>query len=73
MAAIKSYGYIVKAPKRMIKQVKKDMQDKRCRINWRNFSLGNMFYTDNGDYQVSMAEHGDREIWFDYQYMTAVE
>lgn len=72
MAAIKSYGYMVKAPKRMIKQVKKDMQDKRCRINWRNFSLGNMFYTDNGDYQVSMAEHGDREIWFSHPYMGEV-
>lgn len=72
MATIKSYGYTVKAPKRMAKQIKKDMQDRGCRINWFNFSLGNMFYTDNGAYQVSMADHAEKEIWFAHPYMAAV-
>ena len=72
MMTIKSYGYTVSAPKRMIKQIKKDMQDKWCHINWFNFSIGNIFYTDNGDYQVSMADHKNRIIWFGYPYMTAI-
>lgn len=73
MATIKSYGYKVKAPKRMIKQIKKDMQDKRYCINWFNFSIGNIFYTGNGDYQVSMANHKNKEIWFDHPYMAEVQ
>ena len=73
MAKIKLYGYTVKAPKRMIKQIKKDKQDKRCRINWFNFSVGNIFYTDNGSYQVSMADHQNKQIWFDHPFMTEVE
>ena len=48
MKTIKSYGYTVTAPKRMVKQIKKDMLDKKLHINWFNFSLGNIFYTDNG-------------------------
>lgn len=73
MSTTKLYGYTVSAPKRMVKQIKKDMQDKRHYINWFNFSLGNIFYTDNGDYQVSMVNHSNKIIWFDHQYMTAVE
>ena len=56
MKAIKSYGYTVKAPKRMLKEVKKNMQDKRCCINWFNFFVGDMFYTDNGNYRVNIAD-----------------
>ena len=73
MKVIKSYGYTVKAPKRMTKQIKKDMQDKRCRINWFNFSLGNIFYTDNGNYQVSMVDHKNKIILFDHPYMSLIE
>ena len=62
----KLFGYTVSAPKRMIKQIKKDRQDKSCRINWFNFSIGNIFYTDNGDYQVSMADHKNKIIWFSH-------
>lgn len=69
----KLYGYTVSAPKRMIKQIKKDRQDKRCRINWFNFSTGNIFYTDNGDYQVSIADHKNKIIWFSRPYMKAID
>lgn len=72
MKTIKSYGYTVTAPKRMIKEIKKNMQDKKSNINWFNFSLGNMFYTDNGNYQVSMAAHADKIIWFDHPYMKPI-
>ena len=64
MKTIKSYGYTVKAPKRMLKEVKKNMQDKRCCINWFNFFMGDMFYTDNGDYRVNIADHENRTIQF---------
>lgn len=73
MKTIKSYGYMVTAPKRMMKEIKKNMQDKESHINWFNFSLGDMFYTDNGNYQVSMEAHADKIIWFDHPYMKAVD
>lgn len=73
MATIKSYGYMVTAPKRMIKEIKKNMQDKKSHINWFNFSLGNMFYTGNGDYQVSMVNHKDKIICFDYPCMKPID
>ena len=57
METLKSYGYTVSAPKRMLKVVKKNMQDKRSCINWFNFFVGDIFYTDNGDYQVVIADH----------------
>lgn len=66
MATIKSYGYIVKAPKRMMKEIKKNMQDKKSHINWFNFFLGDMYYTDNGDYQVGMVNHKKKIICFSH-------
>lgn len=69
MATIRSYGYIVKAPKRMMKEIKKNMQDKDSCINWFNFFLCDMYYTDNGDYQVSMVDHEKKIIWFDHPYL----
>lgn len=72
MSTTKLFGYTVSAPKRMIKQIKKDMQDDFL-INWHSFSLGNIFYTDNGDYQVSMTDHKNKIIWFSRPYMTAIE
>lgn len=72
MMTIKSYGYLVTAPKRMVKEIKKNMQDKDSCINWFNFFVGNMFYTDNGSYQVSMADHKNKIIWFGNPYMKPV-
>ena len=72
MSTTTLYGYTVSAPKRMIKQIKKDMLDDYI-INFPLYSLGNMFYTDNGDYQVSMVDHKNKIIWFAHPYMTAVE
>lgn len=72
MKTIKAYGYMVTAPKRMMKEIKKNMQDKKSHINWFNFSLGDMFYTDNGNYQVSMVAHEDKIIWFEHPYMKPI-
>lgn len=73
MSTTKLFGYTVKAPKRMIKQVKKERQDKNCIINWHNFTLGNMYYTDDGEYQVSFIDTAKKIIWFTNPYMTTVE
>jgi len=48
----------------MLKEVKKNMLDKRCCINWFNFFVGDMFYTDNGNYRVNIADHENRTIQF---------
>lgn len=72
MSTTKIFGYTVSAPKRMIKQIKKDML-KDYIINFPTWSLGNIFYTDNGDYQVSMVDHKNKIIWFANPYMATVE
>ncbi len=72
MSTTKIFGYTVSAPKRMIKQIKKDMLEDYI-INFPTWSLGNIFYTDNGNYQVSMVNHKNKIIWFTNPYMTAVE
>lgn len=73
MTTTRIYGYTVSAPKRMIKQIKKDRPNKKIHINWFNFCLGNMFYTDDGTYQVSMVDHKNKIIWFSHPYMKEVE
>lgn len=65
----KLYGYTINAPKRFIKYIKKCKYIPNGKINWFNFVLGDMFYTDNGDYQVSMVDHDKKIIWFAHPYM----